>query len=60
MPSVWNAFIEDYKDHLHEWSLKFTLEAFWHYCQGGSRECNELLGNKNIDGIYWTTNVIPE
>ena len=43
MPTLWEAFIEDYKEWLPNWSLRLTLEAFWHYCQNGSKECDEFL-----------------
>ena len=47
MPTLWEAFIEDYHTQLVDWSLKFTLEAFWHYCQDGSRECDRFLEKSN-------------
>ncbi|MCK4825134.1 hypothetical protein KA005_55815 [bacterium] len=49
MPTLWEAFIEDYKEWLSNWSLRFTLEAFWHYCQDGSKQCDEFLKQKYPD-----------
>ena len=44
MPTMWEAFMEDYEDqYLDAWSVEFVLETFWHYCQGGKRECDAFL-----------------
>ena len=48
MPTIWEAFIEDYKDRLYNWPLSFTLEAFWHYCQDGSQECGDFLAEHGL------------
>lgn len=40
---LWEAFIEDYKEELPNWPLRFTLIAFWRYCQDGSREVEKFL-----------------
>lgn len=47
MPTLWEAFIEDYMQYLHKWTLIFTLEAFWHYCQDGSKQCDAFLDSYN-------------
>lgn len=36
MPTLWDAFLEDYDQEIWDWSLRQTLEAFWHYCQNGN------------------------
>jgi len=48
MPTLWEAFLEDYANEIFDWPLRFTLEAFWHYCQNGRRAVQELLANKSI------------
>ncbi len=49
MPTLWDAFLEDYAIQIHDWSLRFTLEAFWHYCQNGMKEVDKfiILESKN-------------
>jgi len=37
MPELWDAFIQDYANEIHDWSLRKTLKLFWHYCQDGCR-----------------------
>ena len=50
MAELWIAFIEDYKDqYVYAWSLEFTLEAFWHYCQDGKKECDAFLERRRED-----------
>lgn len=36
MVELWDAFLEDYANEVFDWSLRLTLETFWHYCQDGS------------------------
>ena len=43
MPTLWDAFLEDYTPQIHNWSLRFTLEAFWYYCQDGSKEVDKFI-----------------
>ena len=40
---VWDAFIKDYGENFFGWSLRFILEAFWHFSQDGSHACDEFL-----------------
>ncbi len=44
--TLWDAFIEDYADEIHGWSLRLTLEIFWHFCQDGTRAVKEFLDGK--------------
>lgn len=37
MAELWNAFLEDYAEEVFDWSLRLTLETFFHYCQDGNR-----------------------
>lgn len=46
MPPLWDAFLEDYGNEVFDWTLRFTLEAFWHYCQDGSRAVSEWQAQK--------------
>ena len=43
MPTIWDAFLEDYKEQIPDWSIRYLLEAFWHYNQDGSKTCDEFL-----------------
>ena len=40
---LWNAFLEDYANEIFNWSLRQTLEIFWHYCQDGNKAVYEFL-----------------
>ena len=46
LPTLWDAFLEDYAAEIFNWSLRFTLEVFWHYCQDGSQAVHEFLNRK--------------
>lgn len=46
MTLLWEAFLEDYADEVFDWSLRFTLEIFWHYCQDGNKAVYEFLNNR--------------
>ena len=46
MPTLWEAFIEDYADEIHNWSTRLLLEIFWHYNEDGSRAVAEFLTPK--------------
>jgi len=43
MPTLWEAFLEDYADEIFDWSLRLTLEIFWRYCQDGSKAVDKFL-----------------
>jgi len=49
MPTAWDAFIKEYGKEIFNWSLIYTLEVFWHYCQGGEEDVYKFLerGYKN-------------
>ena len=47
---LWNAFIEDYGQEIHGWSLRRTLQLFWHFCQGGPGEVHRFLNHENNEG----------
>lgn len=46
MATLWDAFLEDYKDEIIDWPLRFTLETFWYYCQDGDRKVAEFLKHR--------------
>jgi len=43
MPTLWDAFLEDYANEVFNWSLRWTLEIFWHYCQDGKTSVKEYM-----------------
>jgi hypothetical protein len=43
MATLWDAFLEDYANELWDWTPRFMLEAFWHYCNDGNKAVNKLL-----------------
>ena len=53
MPTLWEAFLEDYANEIFNWSLRYTLEVFWHYCQDGSRAVAEFQkdSKETISGL---------
>jgi len=40
---LWNAFLEDYADEVFNWSLRQTLEIFWHYNENGSESVADFF-----------------
>ena len=48
MPTLWDAFLEDYANEIFDWTLRFTLEVFWHYCQDGSKGVVEFLKDRRL------------
>jgi len=40
---LWEAFIEDYADEIHSWSMRRVLKIFWHYCEDGSKSVDDLF-----------------
>ena len=46
---LWDAFLEDYGNEVFDWSLRFTLEAFWHYCQDGSRAVAKFIRHQSYE-----------
>lgn len=49
---LWDAFLEDYNQEIWDWTLRETLETFWHYCQGGNKSVHELQIQKHRDKIH--------
>ena len=47
---LWDAFIEDYGNEIHGWSLRTILRLFWHYCQDGSCQVYKVLHDEINDG----------
>jgi len=45
---LWDAFLEDYKDEIFDWSPRQLLEIFWHYCQDGSKAVYEFLNKDAV------------
>ena len=45
---LWDAFLEDYRDEIFNWSPRQLLEIFWHYCQDGNRAVYEFLNKDAI------------
>jgi hypothetical protein len=48
MAEIWNAFLEDYRDEVFDWSLRLTLEVFWEYCQDGNKAVAEFFRRRNL------------
>jgi hypothetical protein len=46
MPHLWDAFLEDYYEEIWDWSLRLTLEIFWHYCQDGQKGVHKFFDKK--------------
>jgi len=44
---LWDAFLEDYGNEIHDWTPRQLLEIFWHYCQDGSKAVHEFLASKS-------------
>ena len=44
---LWDAFLEDYGNEIHDRTLRQLLEIFWHYCQDGSKAVHEFLASKS-------------
>ena len=40
---LWDAFLEDYGNEIHDWAPRQLLEIFWYYCQDGSRAVHRFL-----------------
>ncbi len=43
LKEIWERFIEIYRDKLFNWSLRYTLEIFWHFCQGGEEAVDSFF-----------------
>lgn len=43
MATLWDAFLEDYANEIFNWSLRYTLEIFWYYCQDGNKAVAKFL-----------------
>ncbi len=48
MGTYWEAFIEEYKDYLHQHSLVVILQAFYSYCNGEKRKSDKILVIKPV------------
>ncbi len=50
----WDAFLEDYGNEVFDWSLRLTLEVFWHYNLGpvsrqeGKEAVAEFFRRRNL------------
>ena len=47
---LWDAFIEDYGDELHDCSLRKALQLFYHFCKGGPGEVHRFINHENNEG----------
>ena len=48
MGTYWDNFLKEYANEIFDWSLRFTLEVFWEYCQGGSKGVAEFLKGPKV------------
>ncbi len=48
---LWDAFLEDYERDTWDWTLRFTLEAFWYYCQDGSGAVDRFIKLRNYETV---------
>ena len=46
MAELWNAFIEDYGNEIHDWTLRLILELFWYYCEDGKFGVQSCINQK--------------
>jgi len=64
MSPIWDAFLEDYKEHISNWPIRYLLEAFWHYNYNGSIQCDKFLAQRKpratetesrelLEGVYY-------
>jgi hypothetical protein len=44
MGTYWQNFIKKYKEQIPYTTLRITLEAFYHYCNGDEPKCSDLMG----------------
>ena len=58
MAFLWNAFLEDFDQEIWDWTLRETLEAFWCYCEYGSREVREWA--KRRTATEWAKQKVEE
>jgi hypothetical protein len=51
---LWNAFIQDYRDEIFDWSIRTLLELFWYYCQDGNRAVYKRLNEslRDVENKY--------
>lgn len=49
--TLWNAFLEDFDHEIWDWTLRETLEAFWHYCQDGNKSVVEWRKTRKNQSI---------
>ncbi len=47
MAFLWDTFLKDYGTRIVDWSLRDTLEIFWHYCQDGDKAVAEFTKLKS-------------
>lgn len=47
---LWDAFLEDYGNEIHDWSPRLMLELFWEFCQDGNKSVTEQLNKANATG----------
>ncbi len=40
---LWDAFLDDYGNEIHDWTPRQLLEIFWHFCQDGNKSVAEFL-----------------
>jgi len=48
MLTLWDAFLENYNQEIRDWTLRETLEAFWHYCQGRNKSVCEWQNKRAL------------
>ena len=46
---LWNAFLEDYGNEIHDWSPRLMLELFWEFCQDGNRAVADRLKRVEVE-----------
>ena len=46
---LWDAFLEDYGNEIFNWSIRRTLELFWHYCQDGPKSVYAAIHGLSAD-----------
>lgn len=44
---LWDAFLEDYGNEIHDWSPRVMLELFWEFCQDGNKAVAKRLNKVN-------------